>query len=69
MYVFEGAESGNWDGAIEIMADENSNPKIQFFKIPGHNHFSVIAPLGEVLADQIVMGQVNVTQQTVQRLR
>lgn len=69
MYVFEGAENGNWDGAIEIMAAENSNPKIQFFKIPGHDHFSVIAPLAEKLAGQIVTGQVNVTQQTVQGLR
>jgi dipeptidyl aminopeptidase/acylaminoacyl peptidase len=68
MYVFEGAENGNWD-AIQMMADENSNPKIQFFKIPGHDHFSVIAPLTEQLADQIVKRQVNVTQQTLQGLR
>lgn len=62
MYVFEG-EDGNWDGAIEIMADENSNPMIQFLKIPGHDHFSVIAPLAEMLASQIVAGQINVTQE------
>jgi len=68
MYVLEG-EDGNWDGAIEIMADENSNPKIQFFKIAGHDHFSVIAPLAEMLADQIVKGQVKVTQETLQGLR
>lgn len=37
--------------------------------IPGHDHFSVIAPLAEKLADQIVNGQVNVTQQTMQGLR
>ena len=68
MYVFEGAENGNWD-AIQLMVDENSNPKIQFFKVPGHDHFSVIAPLTEKLADQIVKGQINVTQQDLQRLR
>lgn len=68
MYVFEGAENGNWD-AIKMMADVNSNPKIQFFKISGYNHFSLIAPLAEKLAEQIVKGQVNVTQQTLQGLR
>jgi dipeptidyl aminopeptidase/acylaminoacyl peptidase len=68
MYVFEGAENGNWD-AIQLMVDENSNPKIQFFKVPGHDHFSVIAPLTEKLADQIVKGKINVTQQDLQRLR
>jgi len=68
MYVFEGAEGGNWD-VIEDMADKNSNPKIQFFAIPGHDHFSVIAPLTEMLADQIVKGQINVTEQALRRLR
>ena len=68
MYVLEG-ESGNWDGAIEVMANQNSNPKIQFFKIAGHDHFSVIAPLAEKLAAQIVNGQINLTQQALQGLR
>lgn len=69
MFVLEGADGGNWDGAIEIMANQNSNPKIQFYKVPGHDHFSVIAPLAEELARQIVSGQVNVTQQTIDKLR
>lgn len=68
MYVFEGADHGNWD-AIQMMVDNNSNPKIQFFKVPGHDHFSVIAPLTEKLANQIVAGKISVTQQTVQGLR
>lgn len=68
MYVLEG-ERGNWDGAIDIMAKNNSNPQIQFFKIPGHDHFTVIAPLAEKLAEQIVSGQVNLTPETVQGLR
>lgn len=69
MYVFEGADRGNWDGAIAVMADRNSNPKIQFFKVPGHDHFSLIAPLTETLAAQIVQGHIDITQETVQRLR
>lgn len=68
MYVFEGAENGNW-GAIQQMLEENSNPTIHFLEIPGHDHFSVIAPLTEKLADQIVKGHVNITQQTLQGLR
>lgn len=68
LYVFEGAENANWD-AIQMMADHNSNPKIQFLKVPGHDHFSVIAPLAEKLADQIVKGQVHVSQQSLQGLR
>jgi dienelactone hydrolase len=68
-YVFEGADGGNWDGAIEIMAEKNPNPQIQFYRIDGHDHFTVIAPVAELLAKQIQAGQVNVTQSTVQGLR
>ena len=68
MYVFEGGNRGNWD-AIQLMADRNSNPQIQFFKVDGLDHFSVIAPLAEILADQIVIGQITVTQRTLQGLR
>jgi len=67
LFVFEGSENGNWD-SIQMMAAENVNPQVQFFRIPGHDHFSVIAPLAEKLADQIVKGQVNVTEQTLQGL-
>jgi dipeptidyl aminopeptidase/acylaminoacyl peptidase len=68
LYVLEGAENGNWD-SIQLMVDENSNQNIQFFKIPGHDHFSIIAPLTEMLANQIVKGQVNITPQALQDLR
>lgn len=68
MFVLEG-EDGNWDGAIEVMANQNSNPKVQFYKIAGHDHFTVIAPLAEKLAEQIIRGQVNMTLQTVDGLR
>lgn len=68
MYVFEGANNGNWDAA-QAMANENSNPNIKFFKVPGHDHFSVIAPLAEMLAGQIVKGEINVTQEDLKELR
>ena len=68
MYVLEG-ETGNWNGAVEVLAAENRNPKIKFFKVAGHGHFSVIAPVVEKLAQQVASGKVDVTEQTVQRLR
>lgn len=68
MYVIEG-EEGNWEGAIEFMAEDNSNPMIKFFRIRGHDHFSVIAPVAEKLAAQIVSGQVEVNDQTFQGVR
>lgn len=68
MYVFEGADNGNWDGSIDIMVAENTNPQISFIQVPGHDHFSVIAPLTELLARQVVTGRLNITPQTVQNL-
>ena len=67
MFVFEG-EEGNWDGAVEVMAKKNTNSKIQFFKVDDFDHFDVIAPVAEMLADQILGGNVNITQQMVDRL-
>ncbi len=68
MYVIEGAQNGNWE-SIKFMVNKNSNPKVQFFKVPDHDHFSVIAPVTEILADQIITGQINMTQQIIQNLQ
>jgi len=68
MYVFEGAQQGNWS-SIQAMVDENTNANVQFFKVAGHDHFSVIGPLTEILAGQIAAGEINVTEQTLQGLR
>lgn len=68
LYVFEGAVDGNWE-AIQPMVDRNSNANIQFFKVPGHDHFSVIAPLTEKLADQIVHGQIAIAPQDLQEMQ
>lgn len=68
MYVFEGADGGNWD-AIQMMVDINTNANVQFFQVPGHDHFSVIAPLTEMLAAQVAQGQLNISQASVQNLR
>ena len=58
-YVFEG-EDGNWDGAIEVMQQQNKNPRLTFHRIGRHDHFSIIAPLTERLGKQIIAGQIDV---------
>jgi dienelactone hydrolase len=68
MYVFEG-EEGNWYGSIDLMVERNTNPQVQFFMAPGHDHFSVIGPLTERLAQQIVAGELNISQDLVQNLQ
>ncbi len=67
LYVFEGASQGNWD-AIQLMVDANTNPQIHFFKIAGHDHFTIIAPLAEKLANQIVQGQIHISEQTLKEV-
>ena len=69
MFVLEGAEQGNWEGSIDVMAEENTNPQIQFFPVPGHDHFTVIDPVAKLMAQKIVSGNVTLTQAEVQSLR
>ncbi|AVQ00074.1 peptidase [Ahniella affigens] len=69
LYVFEGSEQGNWDGAIEIMATSNKNPNIHFFRLDGHSHFSVLAPVNELLAAQIVRGNIDVREADLSGLK
>ena len=68
MFVIEG-EDGNWDGAVDLMAGQNTNPMVQFFRVDNHDHFNVIAPVAEKLAQQIIDGRVNLTQQTFNNLQ
>ena len=63
MYVIEGGVDGNW-ASIQEMVAANKNPQIQFFRVPGQDHFSVLAPATEKLAQQISTGQLNISQQT-----
>lgn len=69
MFVIEGADGGNWDGSIDIMAELSHNSQIRFFPVPNHDHFTVIAPVAELLASQIVAGQVNITEAMLSNLR
>jgi dipeptidyl aminopeptidase/acylaminoacyl peptidase len=68
MLVFEGGDQGNWK-ALELMQEESKNSNIKFFRIPNHNHFSVIAPLSELLADRILSGNLAVTDADLATLK
>lgn len=50
-WVIEGAD-GNID-ALNAMKEQNKNPKVRFVEVPG-DHFSVLAPLNEVIAKRIL---------------
>lgn len=67
-YVIEGARNGNWE-SIQLMKDESRNPRIRFFAAPGHDHFTILAPLNELLAKKIVDGNVAITEAEIANLR
>jgi dipeptidyl aminopeptidase/acylaminoacyl peptidase len=67
LYVIEGAVDGNWP-SIEMMEESNANPQVQFLRVPGRDHFSVIAPTVDLLAGQIVAGRVQLTPAMMERL-
>jgi dipeptidyl aminopeptidase/acylaminoacyl peptidase len=68
LFVIEGESGGNWS-AIRSMQKKNKNPQIHFLKVPRKTHFSVIAPVVEKLAPQIVAGQVSLTEEDAAALK
>jgi dipeptidyl aminopeptidase/acylaminoacyl peptidase len=52
-FVFEGTSDGNLDAVREI-ASASSNPLVQCYAISGADHFSVLAQLTPVIAQQIL---------------
>ena len=67
VYIFEGAPDGNWD-SIEMMERASTNPQIHFFKVNGHDHFSIISPLTERLAALVNQGEININADMVRGL-
>jgi hypothetical protein len=53
LFVFEGSSQGNIS-SLNAMARSNSNPLIQFFPVPGHTHFSLLAPVNDLIARKIL---------------
>ncbi len=68
MYVIEG-DQGNWHGSIEFMAAANTNPNLHFFRVDGHDHFTVIAPVAELLAQQIIDRKIKLTKKLLAELK
>lgn len=53
-FVFEGTSSpSNIDG-LRIMQAASSNPKVQFYPVMGFSHFSILAPMTQLLATKIL---------------
>ena len=68
MFVIEG-EEGNWEGAVQVMKFDNTNPDIKFFKVDGYDHFNVIGPVVEKLADQIMRGKIDLPPDSFEDLK
>ena len=65
VYVFEGVIDGNWP-VIQMMQQRNRNMLIQFFPINGHDHFSLLHPITNLIAEQLQQGQLQITVLTLQ---
>lgn len=64
VYVFEGTIDGNWD-VIQLMQQVNRNPLIQFYPIDGHDHFSLLHPITNLIAEQLQQGQLQINEATL----
>jgi hypothetical protein len=54
VFVIEGTgEPGNWGDVFEI-AKASKNPKLRFLGVPHTDHFGILAPFNEVLAQKIL---------------
>ncbi len=69
MYVFEGDHDGNWYGGVDRLLKSNENPNIRFFKIAGHDHFSVLSPVTEIIARKIAAGDDTITEADLAGIR
>jgi len=53
-FVMEGMNEGNID-SLRRMERENKNPRVHFLGVSGANHFDVLAPTNEFLAQKIIL--------------
>jgi hypothetical protein len=52
-FVIEGASQGNAD-SVRSMQAANKNALAQFFIVGGYDHFSVLAPVNQMIANKIL---------------
>jgi alpha/beta superfamily hydrolase len=57
LLVIEGATGRGNVEELELMRDASTNPLVTFVAVRGRDHFSVIAPVTELLAKKIVAGE------------
>jgi hypothetical protein len=61
VWVFEGAEGHSNIEPLRIMAADSTNPKLHFIAVKGADHFTILAPTTELIAQKILQdtGQVS----------
>jgi acetyl esterase/lipase len=59
-FVFEGTNQGNVE-SLRAMARKSTNPSAQFFAVKGASHFSILAPVNELVARKVVADTGNAT--------
>jgi dipeptidyl aminopeptidase/acylaminoacyl peptidase len=64
LFVFEGTQRGNID-ALKALERASKNPLIHFYPVPGKDHFSVLAPLNQMLAQKILRDEGQKTNITI----
>lgn len=52
-FVFEGTVQAN-TSSLEAMAESKTNPQVQFFAVRGANHFNILAPTNQYIAQRIL---------------
>lgn len=53
-FVFEGTESPGNISHLRSLRRASSNPMVQFFPVPGFNHFSILAPMTRLLSAKVL---------------
>jgi pimeloyl-ACP methyl ester carboxylesterase len=53
VFVFEGTQGGN-TAALDAMKRATTNAKVQFYKVAGASHFSILAPTTRLIAEKIL---------------
>jgi len=52
-FVFEGASQPSNLRSLKDMARASTNPMVHFLPVPGANHFSILAPTTQLIADKL----------------
>lgn len=52
-YIFEGVDGGNIDAA-KLLGESSSNPRLNVIGIAGTDHFTILAPMNELIAKKLL---------------